>query len=381
MRQSLDKQRGVAIITAILVIALGTVTMVAITSSQQFDLQRERNEGLIQQARTLGISGERFAAAILYRDVQADLRNNSDSLEDDWAQPIPPVPVDNATIQGCIVDMQGRFNLNNLVNEEGVVQLDYATQLQRLLQQLSIDETKAEAIIDWVDSDINFTGSEGAEDDYYTGLEVSYRAANRPFVSISELQLVKGFSSAVEDELEDYTILLPHVSVLPAGAEPTPVKVNTATPEVIASLSDQAQFGATNLSRWDTGAYEDYPDCENIFDLEADIEVSDRDVTPYESVADFDREADFQSPPADTQNNAQSATNATATGQAATAQDADEQDGSESERPEVAYDVKSNYFQVRIDVEAEGIRLTQYTLFERDADGQTRVIYRSRDTL
>ena len=127
--------------------------------------------------------------------------------------------------------------------------------------------------------------------------------------------------------------------------------------------------------------YEDYPDCENIFDLEADIEVSDRDVTPYESVADFDREADFQSPPADTQNNAQSATNATATGQAATAQDADEQDGSESERPEVAYDVKSNYFQVRIDVEAEGIRLTQYTLFERDADGQTRVIYRSRDTL
>ena len=98
MRQSLDKQRGVAIITAILVIALGTVTMVAITSSQQLDLQRERNEGLIQQARTLGISGERFAAAILYRDVQAELRNNSDSLEDDWAQPIPPVPVDLSLI-------------------------------------------------------------------------------------------------------------------------------------------------------------------------------------------------------------------------------------------------------------------------------------------
>ena len=372
IRAPMDGQRGVAIITAILVIALGTISMVAITASQQLDMQRERNEGLIQQARSLGYSGERFASAILYRDVQAGQRGDSDSLEDDWAQPIPPVPIDNASITGCVVDMQGRFNLNNLINEQGGVQPAHAAQLKRLLRQLNIDETKADAIVDWVDSDIDFTVPDGAEDDYYTGLEVGYRAANAPFVSVSELQLVKGFSSAIEEETEDYALLLPHISVIPHSFGTTAVNVNTATPEVLASLSDELLV-ANTLSRWETGAYEDYPQCENIFDLDAEIAVEGKDVTPYESRADFDTAAAFDPDPQanNNDNNAQVA----ATENTATAND------SVNSRPDVAYDVRSSFFQVRIDVEAEGIRLTQYTLLERGESGQTRVIYRSRDTL
>ncbi len=350
---SRKRQSGVAIITAMLVIALGTITMVAINSSQQLDMQRERNEGLIQQARAFGISGERFAAALLYRDVQAELRGNSDSFDDDWAQTIPPVPIDNASIQGCIVDMQGRFNLNNLVNAEGVVQPSYDGQFRRLLQALNIEPTKADAVVDWVDSDINFTG-DGAEDDYYTGLEVGYRAANAPFVSVTELQLVKGFSSAVEAEAEDFELLLPHISALPVTDQPTAVNVNTATPEVLASISEVIAGNEASLSRWDTGAYEDYPDCEDIFDLDVDdapqtLEGANREVIPYQALEDFIIEVPLP-------------------------------EGQEFPR-DIALDVKSSYFQVRIDVEAEGIRLSQYTLFERDGSGRTRVIYRSRDTL
>lgn len=347
-------QQGVAIITALLVIALGTITMVAITTSQQMDMQRERNEGLIQQARSVGISGERFASALLYRDVQAEQRGNSDSLDDDWAQTIPPVPIDNASIQGCVVDMQGRFNLNNLVNLEGVVQEIYAIQFKSLLRELNIEETKADAVIDWVDSNIDFTGQDGAEDDYYTGLEVGYLAANAPFISVSELQLVKGFSGAVEAEAEDYKLLLPHISALPNALGPTAVNVNTATPEVLASLSDEVKPNAAGLTRWDTGAYEDYPDCENIFDLAADdapetVEGADRDLTPWETLDTFVADVALTDP--------------------------------DKKVADVAYDIKSNYFQVRIDVEAEGIRLSQYTLLERDGSGRTKVIYRSRDTL
>ena len=88
-----------------LVIALGSITMVAIVSSQRFALEREKNEGAIALARDLAVSGERFAAALLYRDRQTGDRENSDSLDDDWAQPIPPIPIDDlAVIQGCIVD-------------------------------------------------------------------------------------------------------------------------------------------------------------------------------------------------------------------------------------------------------------------------------------
>jgi len=350
-------QRGVAIITAMLVIALGTITMVAIVNSQNLDMHRERNEGLIQQARAFGVSGERFAAALLFRDKQKALRNNSDSLDDDWAQTIPPVPIDNASIQGCVVDMQGRFNLNNLVDENGAVVPFYKQQLQRLLTELNIDVTKTDAIIDWVDVDFNATIPDGAEDDYYTGLPGGYRTANAPMVSISELQLVKGFSSAIEEEIEDYKLLLPHISALPTVNGPTLVNVNTATPEVLASLSDPIKAQAVDLSRWETGAYEDYPECENIFDLEPEQPAGGAAVDgvprePFESAADFDAAV---TPPA------------TAT----------------PANPGLAgsYGVTSDYYQVRIDVEAEGIRLSQYTLFERNAEGKTRVLYRSRDTL
>jgi type II secretory pathway component PulK len=347
-----------------LLIALGTITMVAVTSRQQLDMHRERNEGIIQQARAFGVSGERFAAALLYRDVQAGLRENTDSLDDDWAQTIPPVPIDNASIQGCIVDMQGRFNLNNLVDADSksrIINIGgeptqfYFEQLKRLLGELNIEQTKAEAILDWVDADLDPTGVEGAEDGYYSGLTPGYRTANAPFVSVSELQLVKGFSSAVEEESADYELLLPHIAALPVGAAATPVNVNTATPEVLGSLSDEIRPLATDLSRWETGAYEDYPDCENIFDLAPEKGVDaiggdERDVTPFESTLLFDQRMDS----ADT--------------------------GAES-APAGTYDVRSNYFQVRIDVAAEGITLSQYTLFERNNEGKTRVLYRSRDTL
>ena len=355
-RNAPDRQRGVAIITAMLVVALGSITMVAISASQQLDMQRERNEGLIQQARTLGISGERFAAALLYRDVQDELRGNSDSLDDDWAQTIPPIPIDNAAIKGCVVDMQGRFNLNNLINQDGVIQPAYVDQFKLLLQELNIDVTKADAVIDWVDEDINATIPEGAEDDYYTGLEIGYRAANTPFVSLSELQLVKGFSSADPEQVEDYELLLPHISALPKTSNATAVNVNTATPEVLASMSEgEIKPIAADVARWDTGAYEDYPECEDIFDLAADDAPEtfqageERDVTPYETKEDF----------------------ITGLGSTIPA----------DEFLQVDYDVKSSYFQVRIDVEAEGIRLSQFTLFERDGSGRTRVVSRSRDTL
>jgi len=350
------RQRGIAIVTAMLVVALGTITMVSIVSRQQLVLQRERNEGAIGLARDLAVSGERFAAALLYRDRQDGLRENTDSLDDDWAQTIPPVPIDEgAALQGCIVDMQGRFNLNNLVDAEGRAVPAVVEQLQRLLAELGIDIAKAQALTDWLDADVNATVPDGAEDDYYSGLDPAYRAANAPMLSASEIKLVKGFSPSVEEEAEDYERLLPHVAALPTVRGPTAINVNTATPEVIASIAADLKGLEGDLTRWETGAYEDYPECEDIFDLGADDApealVADQERLPYESKLLFAEEAD------------PGGGNGLDLG------------------PDSGYDVRSDYFQLRIDVLTEALRLPQYTLFERDAQGRTRVLYRSRDTL
>ncbi len=348
------RQKGVAIITAMLVVALGTITVVAMTSRQQLDLTREQNEALIQNARSFATSGEQFAAALLFLDHEAGLRENTDSLDDDWAQTIPPITIDDMTLQGCIVDMQGRFNLNNIINAEGAadpVQFDI---LKRLLGELGIEQAKADAIVDWVDTDLNATIPEGAEDDYYTGLDPAYRTTNAPFTSVSELQLVKGFSPSVAEEKDDYELLLPHVAALPVDGGPTQVNVNTATPEVVASLSEFLQPLGAGLSRWDTGKYEDYPECEDIFDLDAeesapDALAQDEELEPYLFVNEFIAEA-----AADT---------------------------GEEVVPPNSISVSSRYFQIRVDVAGENARLTQYSLLERDDSGRSRVIFRARDTL
>lgn len=350
----LKAQRGVAIITAMLVVALGTITVVAMTSRQQLDLTREQNEAIIQDARSFATSGEDFAAALLFLDAEQGLRENTDSLDDDWAQTLPPISIDSMLLQGCIVDMQGRFNLNNVVNEEGAVDEAQYAVLRRLLTEIGIDPVKAEAILDWVDKDLNATIPEGAEDDYYTGLTPAYRTTNGPFSSVSELRLVKGFSPSVEEEKEDYDLLLPHVAALPTVGGQTQINVNTATPELVASLSDFLKPLGAGLSRWDTGKYADYPECEDLFDLDAeetapDALAQDEELEPYLSVAEFDAEA-----AADT---------------------------GEDLYPPGSVGVSSRYFQIRVDVTSESGRLTQYSLLERDDQGRSRVIFRTRDTL
>lgn len=349
-----SKQSGVAIITALLVVALGTITVVSITKRQQLDIHREQNEAIIQNARSFANSGERFASALLFMDTEAGLRENTDSLDDDWAQTIPPIAIDDMLLQGCIVDMQGRFNLNNIVDAEGVVVEEQKATLIRLLGQLNVDVVKADAIIDWIDKDLNATIPEGAEDDYYTGLTPAYRSTNGPMSSVSELQLVKGFSPSVEDEKEDYKLLLPHIAALPTVGGPTPVNVNTATPEVISSLSDYLVPLGAELSRWETGAYEDYPGCEDIFDLSAD-DAPDTlaepvDLEPYLFPLDFITEAAVES-------------------------------GDEVLIDQNSITVRSRYYQIRVDVTGGDATLTQYSLLERDDEGRSKVIFRARDTL
>jgi len=358
--------------------------MVSIASRQQLSMQRERNEGVIQMARDLAASGERFAAALLYRDRKEALRENSDSLDDDWAQTIPPVPIDNAAIQGCIIDMQGRFNLNNLIDAEGRAAPNYVAQFARLLTTLNIDLSKVQAVVDWLDTDLDSQVPDGAEDDYYTGLDQPYRAANASFTSVSELQLVKGFGTMTEEEREDYALLVPHIAALPKSAEPSPVNVNTATPEVIKSLDDNYTAFGNDLSRWETSAYEDYPECEDIFDLSADdgpetIET-DRDLQPWTSVQRFIADAGGEAPPEGGPNTAgEQSPIDPETG--LPRENADAPDGPGVGDGKVLMSVSSRYFEARIDVIAEGLRLSQFTLFERDDAGRTRIVRRARDTI
>lgn len=217
-------QRGVALVTALLVVALATVAAVAMATRFQVDMRRTGNLLNGEQAYAYAMAAESWAYVILRRDL-AD--NQHDALDEDWSTALPPIPVEGGFVNGRVEDLQGRFNVNNLAGSEGGVdkiQLEY---YKRLLEILDLEPALAPALQDWIDADINATFPDGAEDDEYLLSEPPYRAGNRPLADISELRLVKGYTPEV------LAVLEPHITALP---DLTIININTATPAVLQAL-------------------------------------------------------------------------------------------------------------------------------------------------
>ncbi len=217
------RQRGVALIIAVLVVAIVATVTVAMASRQQVDIRRSANLLEADLAYQAALAAETFAHSVMAEDDRT-----VDHLDEDWAKAGDNFigELEGALVTGELTDLAGRFNLNNLLTETGDVSQADLDQFQRLLQVLGLNGEIANAVLDWLDEDFD-TRSGGAEDGEYMDQTPSYRAANGPLVSPSELRLIKGISA------DDYALLLPHISTLPTR---TKLNVNTASAEVLASL-------------------------------------------------------------------------------------------------------------------------------------------------
>jgi general secretion pathway protein K len=218
------RQQGVALITALLVVALAVAAATAMATRMHVDVRRAGNLLHGEQAYAYALSAESWAYVILREDAR---NSTHDALDEDWATALPPISVEGGLVSGRITDLQGRFNVNNLVDPAGQPNQNEVDYFKRLLDVLGLDPALSAALLDWIDDDINATFPGGAEDDTYLLLDPPYRAANRPLVSISELLLVQGFTDEV------VAALAPHVVALPAATE---INVNTATAQVLLAL-------------------------------------------------------------------------------------------------------------------------------------------------
>jgi general secretion pathway protein K len=222
----INRQDGVAIITALLIVAIATTVSITISTRLQLDVRRTGNMIAGDQAYLYTLAAESWSQRIL-RDDRQD--NQTDHLGEDWAIELPPIPVDGGYILGKLTDMQSCFNLNNLLDADADTSQSRA-RLERLLANLGIDKDYVQGIIDWIDNDLQTTIPDGAEDVYYMNLDQPYRTANTRMLSVSELRLIKGF-----EDTEIYNTLLPHVCAYGVN---TPINVNTASAEVLRSLAD-----------------------------------------------------------------------------------------------------------------------------------------------
>ena len=225
---TLRQQRGVALIMAVLIVALATMLAASVSFKGYLDQRRSSNAFALDQGFEVALGGEAWAADSLRRDKQQS--SKTDDFTEEWATPIPPIPIDNGQFEGQMEDMQGRFNLNSLVTlEGGQLKFDQPAidRFERLLELLELETKWARIIADWIDSDIQPNFPDGAEDPTYTGLSPPYRTANMPLTRASELLAITGFG------LERYRKLEPFVTALPIG---TSINLCTASPELLDAL-------------------------------------------------------------------------------------------------------------------------------------------------
>jgi general secretion pathway protein K len=220
-------QRGAALIIALLVFALCTALIVAMKSEFTLFYQRGSNVFVAEQAYAYLLSAEELASMALIADYDEDKISDSrrDDLTEFWAGPAKPYSIATGSridgyLKGSLEDLQGRFNLNSLLPKEAAgnkksVYTASQQQFIRLLQvlpELEIGEFEAisitQSIGDWLDANTRVADN-GAEDDFYFSQTPSYRTANRPMASVSELIAVANMTPEMVYALSPWVTVLP----------------------------------------------------------------------------------------------------------------------------------------------------------------------------
>ncbi|MGO2279418.1 MULTISPECIES: type II secretion system minor pseudopilin GspK [unclassified Psychrobacter] len=230
MSMTANSQRGVALLTILLLVVSITMVAGSMLASQKITIRRssllfDQNQ-LLQDIN----AGQQLAVTMIRADSNL---NDTDSAQDIWAQPIPPYALANHSVSIELRDESGRFNINNLY-QDGTVNTTALETFQRLLTQLNLEPDIATAVLDWQDTDGEVYQDGGDESAVYaqqSNAIASEALPNQPFVSIDQLQEVKGVSA------ETLAVLRPYLTAVPYYV---PININTASPVLLAALVDGA---------------------------------------------------------------------------------------------------------------------------------------------
>lgn len=228
-----NRQRGVALLMVLLILALMMVLASAMTerTAQMYQQTATTLDNL--QAKWYALGAETMAAALLQRDALDS--PNQTHLAQNWAQQGRRFTVNDGEIYATITDAQACFNLNaiNQLNGDENAEMPYPAQVfTRLLEYLGSEPLRAlqltAALRDWVDSNREPLLN-GAEDEVYMAQSPGYLTGNQPLQDVSELRLLVGMDAAL------YQRLLPYVCALTDDV--LQVNVNTLKPAQAALLA------------------------------------------------------------------------------------------------------------------------------------------------
>jgi general secretion pathway protein K len=239
MKKHLQNNRGIALITVILIISILVAVALELNRSSRADIYDAANLSDGIKLTCIAKSGFYGGMALLART-----RTDYDSLRDDWAKTKglsewSKSLFPDGYFEVIIADESGKIPLNKLISLDGKeYNQDIKDILLRLLNQpeFGLDTNKAAAIVDairdWIDADEEVTGA-GAENSYYASMDPPYPAKNAPLDCIDELLMIKGITKDLFTGTKDKPALTQYVSVYGEGL----ININTAPQLVLRSLA------------------------------------------------------------------------------------------------------------------------------------------------
>ncbi len=229
------RQRGAAIVTAILVVTIATLIVSSLFWREHVAVRSVENR--------LALAQTNWIERVILDWVRVVLRLDGatgaiDHLQETWAQGVPATKIDEtftggsqigdasrfAMVQGQMFDAQARLNLNNLLPTTSPPEMRKASldALRKLLEQSNLPTSLADSLSSRLALTVDVQATDGKV----------IPASRLPLVQVNDLRTISGFDPGVINQLRDYVIFLP---------KPTPVNLNTASGPVIAAILPTVQ--------------------------------------------------------------------------------------------------------------------------------------------
>ena len=233
-----QRQRGVAVIIALLLTTLAITIVASLFWQQQVQVRSIENQRLQLQKQWILRGALDWAGLILREDAKY---SSVDTLDEPWAVPLAETRLDqyvdngqsdadaaDATLSGSITDAQARYNLTNLC-PDGTINPAEVAAFAQLLANAHLDPALAQATADVMAAAQKKPVADAANPDDQSG------PLPMNLTQVEDLLAVPGFTPEMLAKIKDLVIFLPRA---------TPINVNTAPAEVLAarveglSLSD-----------------------------------------------------------------------------------------------------------------------------------------------
>jgi general secretion pathway protein K len=267
------RERGVAVITALLLTTLAISIVASLFWQQQVQVRSMENQRLHLQTKWILRGALDWASLVLFQDG-LDHRDYT-ALDHVWATPLAETRLDqyierervegenfDATLSGSIMDACSRYNLRNLA-DKGLVDTQQTEVFGRLLRNLQLDQNLAGRAAAFVaagqpleapvpeggapkggpeqggggGSGGGGTNPPAAPSPVQRAARGSVSGSPMKFLAVDDLLTVPGFTPAMVERLRPFVVVLPDV---------TPVNVNTAPAEVLASLMPNMSVSEAN---------------------------------------------------------------------------------------------------------------------------------------